>query len=102
MPRGDKPPETTVTDIGPVGAAHVPVMGGVVVAWLRPRPGARLVDATVGGGGHAAALLAAAPDTTLLGVDRDPEALVPAAGRLAAWGGRVVPRHAAVCRPSSH
>src|SRR5579884_2999975 len=82
------------TDTGPVGAAHVPVMVGEVVAWLRPRPGARLVDATVGLGGHAAALLRAAADTVLLGLDRDPAALAHARARLAPWGARVRLRHA--------
>jgi len=94
MRRGDKPPRATKTGIGPAGAAHVPVMGGEVAAWLRPRPGARLVDATVGLGGHADALLAAAPDSTLLGLDRDPEALARAAARLAPYGDRVVLRRA--------
>jgi len=85
---------TDETDIGPVGAAHVPVMVGVVVEWLRPRPGARLVDATVGLGGHAAALLAAAPDASLVGLDVDPDALARAGARLASAGDRVVLRRA--------
>jgi 16S rRNA (cytosine1402-N4)-methyltransferase len=85
---------TDETDIGPVGAAHVPVLVAEVVEWLRPRPDARLVDATVGLGGHAAALLAAAPGATLLAVDRDPDALAAASARLAAAPGRVVPRRA--------
>jgi 16S rRNA (cytosine1402-N4)-methyltransferase len=69
-------------------------MVGEAVEWLRPRPGAFLVDATVGLGGHAAALLAAAPDARLLGVDRDPSALARARERLAAHGERVVLRQA--------
>lgn len=81
------------TDIGPEGAAHVsvhvPVMVGQVVRGLRPRPGARLVDATVGLGGHAEALLAAAPDTRLLGLDRDPAALAAATARLERFADRV-------------
>jgi 16S rRNA (cytosine1402-N4)-methyltransferase len=85
---------TTKTDTGSVGAAHVPVMVAEVAEWLRPRPGARLVDATVGLGGHAAALLGAAPDIELLGLDRDPAALALAGARLAHAGERVVLRRA--------
>ncbi len=80
--------------IRPVGVAHVPVMEGQVVGGLSPRPGARLVDATLGLGGHAAALLAAAPDTRLLGLDRDPAALARARERLAPYGDRVALHHA--------
>jgi 16S rRNA (cytosine1402-N4)-methyltransferase len=88
--RGDGPPMATDgTDIGSVGAAHVPVLEGQVVGGLRPRPGARLVDGTIGLGGHAAALLAAAPDTSLLGLDRDPVALEKTRARLAPYGDRV-------------
>ncbi len=91
--RGDGPPDMThETDTGPVGAAHVPVMEGQVVGGLRPRPGARLVDGTLGLGGHAAALLAAAPDSMLLGVDQDEEALALARTRLAPFGTRVILR----------
>ena len=90
----EAPPVTDETDIGSVGAAHVPVMVGVVVEWLRPRPGARLVDATVGLGGHAAALLDAAPGVSLLGLDVDPQALARAGARLASAASRVVLRRA--------
>jgi 16S rRNA (cytosine1402-N4)-methyltransferase len=48
-----------------------------------------LVDATLGLGGHAAALLSAHPRLTLIGLDRDPEALVVAGRRLAAFADRV-------------
>jgi len=85
---------TTEKDTGPVGAAHVPVMVGEAVEWLRPRPGALLVDATVGLGGHSAALVARAPGTRLLGLDRDPRALARARERLRSASDRVVLRHA--------
>jgi len=91
MARGEGPPTTNdETDIGPVGGAHEAVLAGDVVRGLRPRPGARLVDATLGLGGHAAALLADAPGATLLGIDRDPRALAIAAERLAPFAERVV------------
>lgn len=81
----------------PTGAAHVPVALPRVVELLRPalsdRP-AVLVDATLGLGGHAAALLAAHPQLTLVGLDRDPEALAMAGRRLAAYTTRIHLVHA--------
>src|SRR5262249_56836825 len=93
MERGDGPlMATDGTDIGSAGAAHVPVLEGLVVGGLRPRPDARLVDATIGLGGHAAALLEAAPSATLLGIDRDPAALAHARTRLAPYASRLTLR----------
>ncbi len=66
---------------------HVPVMVREVVAALNVRPGGRYVDGTVGGGGHAYAVMdVASPGGSLLGLDRDPEALATARRRLAPFG----------------
>ena len=63
---------------------HVPVLLDQVVHWLEPRPGAVLVDGTLGGGGHARALAAAVGnDGLVIGIDRDPAAIEAAAARLA-------------------
>lgn len=81
---------TMTTDTMPV-SLHLPVMVGEVCALLRPRPGMDFLDGTVGGGGHATALLeACTPGGRLLGLDRDREALVAAAQRLAPFQGRYV------------
>jgi len=53
-----------------------------------------LVDATVGLGGHADALLSAHPTLTLVGLDRDPNALARSGERLARHGDRVHLVHA--------
>ncbi len=59
------------------------------VAALRPQPGGRYVDATLGGAGHAAAILAASsPSGWLYGFDRDGAAVEAARRRLAEFGGR--------------
>jgi 16S rRNA (cytosine1402-N4)-methyltransferase len=60
-----------------------------VLAALRPRPGGRYADGTVGGGGHAAAILAASsPTGWLSGCDRDGAAVEAARARLAEFAGR--------------
>jgi len=62
---------------------HQPIMIEEVLDLLNPRPGAVIVDGTVGTGGHSLALLPRLlPDGTLLAVDRDPEALKIASARL--------------------
>jgi len=76
---------------------HVPVMVDRVVALVAPaleRPGAVLVDATIGLGGHAAAILARCPQARVVGLDRDRDALATARTRLAAEAGRVTLVHA--------
>ena len=69
-----------------IEGGHEPVMTAEVVEFLGGRP--TVVDMTVGSGGHAAALLEAGV-SRLVGVDRDPEALALAGGRLSAFGERV-------------
>ncbi len=74
-------------------SAHVPVLPEEVVALLRPQPGGHYLDATVGLGGHAEAILrASAPTGSVLGFDRDAEALALTGQRLAAFGDRLVLR----------
>ncbi|HEX5760308.1 MAG TPA: 16S rRNA (cytosine(1402)-N(4))-methyltransferase RsmH [Thermoanaerobaculia bacterium] len=68
---------------------HTPVLLAASLELLDPARGGLFVDATVGLGGHAEALLRAAPRSSLLGIDRDPQALARAAERLAPFGGRV-------------
>jgi 16S rRNA (cytosine1402-N4)-methyltransferase len=71
-------------------SVHVPVLQDEVVALLRPRPAGRYLDATIGLGGHAEAILRASePTGTLVGIDRDADALAIARQRLAPFGGRV-------------
>jgi 16S rRNA (cytosine1402-N4)-methyltransferase len=65
-----------------------------IVAILQPRPGGRYLDATVGVGGHAETILRASePTGTLVGIDRDAEALALARQRLDVFGERVMLLH---------
>lgn len=75
-------------------ADHVPVLLEAIVAILQPRPGGRYLDATVGVGGHAETILRASePTGTLVGIDRDAEALALARQRLDVFGERVMLLH---------
>jgi 16S rRNA (cytosine1402-N4)-methyltransferase len=66
---------------------HVPIMVEEVLEALRPVPGLRGVDATLGYGGHAQRLLdRLRPDGHLLGLDQDPLELPRTEARLRAAG----------------
>ncbi|MFE9566117.1 16S rRNA (cytosine(1402)-N(4))-methyltransferase RsmH [Streptomyces sp. NPDC006487] len=58
------------------------------------RPGAVVVDCTLGLGGHSEALLTRFPEVHLIGLDRDKEALRLSGERLAPFGDRVTLVHA--------
>ncbi len=73
---------------------HAPVMHREVTGAFASVPAGLLVDGTVGGAGHARALLDARPDCSLLGLDRDAEAVAAATGALAAYGERATVIHA--------
>lgn len=68
-------------------AYHAPVLASDVTELLRTSRS--VLDCTLGGGGHSLALLESGVET-VVGVDRDPEALAAAAERLAEYtaGGR--------------
>jgi 16S rRNA (cytosine1402-N4)-methyltransferase len=76
---------------------HVPVLLDRCLGLLAPaiaRPGAVVVDATLGLGGHSEALLTRFPEVRLVGLDRDTSALELSGRRLAPFGDRVVLVHA--------
>ena len=58
---------------GEVNAHHTPVLLSEVVTALRPGPGGRFVDCTVGGAGHTLAILERGAE--VLGIDLDPDVL---------------------------
>lgn len=68
---------------------HVPVMVDQVLEALETAREGVILDGTLGGGGHAEAMLLRWPRCSLIGVDRDPEALRKAANRLAPFSDRV-------------
>jgi 16S rRNA (cytosine1402-N4)-methyltransferase len=65
-------------------SVHVPVLLAEIVHWLQPRPGAIIVDGTLGGGGHTRALASAVdPGGLVISLDRDPAAVAAAQRNLA-------------------
>ena len=68
--------------------AHQPVMAREVLELLSAVPAGLVVDGTVGGAGHAQLLLDARPDLSVLGIDRDGDAVAAARARLEPYGAR--------------
>lgn len=76
---------------------HVPVLLDRCVELLEPalaRPGAVLVDCTLGMGGHAEAILSRLENVRVIGIDRDEQAIALATKRLAPFGERFTAAHA--------
>lgn len=83
-----------------ITAIHAPVLLQDCVDLVTPslqHKGAIVVDCTLGLAGHATAFLKAAPFATLIGIDRDAEALSLATQRMRGEGleNRFIPAHAA-------
>ncbi|WP_430867025.1 16S rRNA (cytosine(1402)-N(4))-methyltransferase RsmH [Demequina aurantiaca] len=76
---------------------HQPVMLDRCIDLLAPAleaPGAIAIDGTLGMGGHTEALLRRCPQVTVVGIDRDTDAIALASERLAPFGDRFVAHHA--------
>ncbi|PVB61618.1 16S rRNA (cytosine(1402)-N(4))-methyltransferase RsmH [Labrenzia sp. 011] len=67
---------------------HVPVLLTEVLKWLDPQPGEIIVDGTFGAGGYSRAILERG--ATVLGVDRDPDAIAGGQDLVKESGGRLV------------
>lgn len=68
---------------------HTPVLLAESCELLAPEGGGVFVDCTVGLGGHTQALLQGSPETHVVGLDRDPQALRHTRQRLASYGERL-------------
>jgi len=74
---------------------HIPVMAQEVMRFLKPEPGQRYLDGTLGGGGHTESILIeSSPNGEVLGLDLDEEALAGARKRLERFGTRMTMRQA--------
>ena len=72
---------------------HQPVLLNEVLEYLRPKAGGIYVDGTLGGGGHSEAILRQTTDDkrpTIIGIDRDLEAIFAAKKNLAEFKDRVI------------
>jgi len=64
------------------------------IEWLALERGGLFIDGTLGLGGHSEAILEASETASVIGIDRDLEAIEFAAGRLARFGSRFQAVHA--------
>lgn len=69
---------------------HQPVLLRETIEELVTKKDGIYVDCTLGGGGHTEAILSASPDTRVIGIDQDTEALKASAERLVPYGDRAV------------
>jgi 16S rRNA (cytosine1402-N4)-methyltransferase len=68
---------------------HSPVMVKEILEMLIWNPDGQYVDATIGGGGHSLAILETYPQTRIIGIDKDPDAINHTEQRLKLFKNRV-------------
>lgn len=68
---------------------HLPVLLDEVLAGLDIKPDGTYIDGTCGGGGHSSEIAKRLSGGTLVGIDRDPDAVKAASERLAPYGFKV-------------
>ena len=84
--RSTRHPDNSGVSVTP---GHTPVLLNEVIEALNPRDGGIYVDGTLGGGGYTRAILDAA-DCTVLGIDRDPDAISRNEHLLEIYGARLM------------
>ncbi|HWN09448.1 MAG TPA: 16S rRNA (cytosine(1402)-N(4))-methyltransferase RsmH [Pyrinomonadaceae bacterium] len=80
--------------LGGIDAPHRPVLLRETIEFLAPDRGGLFVDCTLGLGGHSEAILESSSETSVIGIDRDGEALRTASERLSRFGPRFRAVHA--------
>jgi 16S rRNA (cytosine1402-N4)-methyltransferase len=84
----------------PLPPYHLPVLPAEVEQWMDVKPGDVIIDGTLGGGGHSELFLA--KNATVLGIDRDPQAIAHATQRLASYGEALIPFQANYSQMAEH
>ncbi|NJL37658.1 MAG: 16S rRNA (cytosine(1402)-N(4))-methyltransferase RsmH [Leptolyngbyaceae cyanobacterium RM2_2_4] len=78
-----------VNEGGDIPFTHIPVLSKELIEGVVSRPAGVYLDATVGGGGHSELILAAAPESCLVAIDQDEQAIAAAQIQLAKHQERV-------------
>lgn len=68
---------------------HIPVLRAEALAALGLKPGGHYIDGTFGAGGYTRAILDAFPDTRVMAIDRDPDAIAGGQGLVSRYQGRL-------------
>ncbi len=84
----------------PLPPYHLPVLPAEVDEWMDAKPGDVIIDGTLGGGGHTSLFLQ--KGATVLGIDRDPQAIDYARHRLAAHADKLIPFQANYSQMADH
>ena len=87
-------PESVLPEDENAATLHTPVLLAETLRYLEPERSGVFVDCTLGMGGHSEQILESVATASVIGIDRDPQAIEKAAARLSQFGGRFRAVHA--------